>query len=328
MNSLININNLVFQLDTEVGVAKAIDGISLSIQRGKTLCLIGESGCGKSLTALSIVGLLPIPPGRILSGEIFYNRKDNKVINLANPDNRSEIMRSIRGKEISIIFQEPMTSLNPVKTIGFQITEIIREHLTRDRKEAKEIALKMLNAVRVPAAAQRLNEYPYQLSGGMRQRVMIAIAMSCNPSLLIADEPTTALDVTIQAQVLDLMQDLKNYYQTSILFITHDFGVVARMADYVSVMYLGKIVESAPVKEIFKTPMHPYTQGLLKSLPSLQLIDNSDLNGIPGNIGNIYDKPLGCSFHPRCQYNLDKCKVNVPDTKSISDYHSVACWLY
>ncbi len=325
--SLIEVKGLKVHFFTDDGVIKALDGVSFSIEPEQTMALVGESGCGKSVTGRSIMGLIRTPPGRIVAGEILY-RGSNGVIDLAKLSPRSPRARSIRGNEIAMIFQEPMTSLNPVFTIGDQIMEAIALHQKLNRGGLKKRAVEALKAVKISAPEQRINEYPHQLSGGMRQRIMIAMAMSCNPSLLIADEPTTALDVTIQAQVLHLMNNLKKDYRTAILFITHNLGVVAKMADHVLVMYLGQIMESAPVKEIFHHPAHPYTQGLMNSIPSLSTRRNRRLTPIAGVVPDLLDMPLGCPFEPRCPHAMDVCKRQKPDLLETVPNHTVACFLH
>jgi len=323
---LIELKGLKTYFYTEDGVVKAVDGVSFAIEPEQTLGVVGESGCGKSVTALSIMGLVPMPPGKIVEGEILFY-KDGKVVQLHRLNPKGREYRSIRGKEIAMIFQEPMTSLNPVFTIGYQIMEAIMLHQKVSKKEAKKKAIEMLRQVGIPEPEQRVDEYPHQLSGGMRQRAMIAMALSCNPSLLIADEPTTALDVTIQAQVLDLMQDLKRKFQAAIMLITHDLGVVAEMCEEVVVMYLGKVVEHAKVRPIFHEPKHPYTQGLLKSIPSLAT-KKKRLEPIKGVVPDPLNAPPGCPFNPRCPYTMDICRREMPPLKEVAPGHDVACWLY
>jgi peptide/nickel transport system ATP-binding protein/oligopeptide transport system ATP-binding protein len=324
---LIEVKGLKTYFHTEDGVIRAVDGVDFTIEPEKTLAMVGESGCGKSVTGRSIMGLIKSPPGRIEAGEIRYHRK-NEVIDLAKLDPNGPKMRAIRGNEIALIFQEPMTSLNPVFTIGDQIVETITLHQKMSRKEARKRALEMLRAVKIPAPEQRIDEYPHQLSGGMRQRIMIAMALSCNPRLLIADEPTTALDVTIQAQVLSLMNHLRTDFKTAILFITHNLGVVAKMADDVVVMYLGRVVEAAPVREIFHDPRHPYTRGLMNSVPSLTVSRQEQLIPIRGVVPDPMDLPKGCVFEPRCPRASDICKREMPVLKTVASGHKVACWLY
>jgi len=323
---LINVRDLRTYFYTEDGVVKAVDGVTFEIEPEGTLGVVGESGCGKSVTALSIMGLVPMPPGKITSGEIIFHRNGQEIeLTKLNPKGKG--YRSIRGKEIAMIFQEPMTSLNPVFTIGYQIMEAIMLHQKVSKKEAREKATEMLRQVGIPLPEQRVDEYPHQLSGGMRQRAMIAMALSCNPSLLIADEPTTALDVTIQAQVLDLMRDLQKKFHTAIMLITHDLGVVAEMCEEVVVMYLGKVVEHAPVRPLYHNPQHPYTQGLLKSIPSLAS-KKERLEPIKGVVPDPLDAPPGCPFHPRCPHAMEICTREMPTLKEVGQDHQAACWLY
>lgn len=296
----------------------AVDGVDFVIRKGETLCVVGESGCGKSVTSMSILKLLP-PEGKIVGGNIVF--KGHDLVQMS--ENR---MTEIRGNEISMIFQEPMTSLNPVYTVGKQIGEVIRRHERLNKKQTREKAIEMLKMVGISAPEKRVDEYPHELSGGMRQRVMIAMALACNPELLIADEPTTALDVTIQAQILELMKELKNGLNTSIILITHDLGVVAEMADYVLVMYAGMVVEYCDVKTLFKKPLHPYTQGLLDSLPKIDEAKEM-LNVIEGTVPSLYDMPLGCSFWPRCPHAQEICKREKPELYE-KDHHKVRCFLY
>jgi len=324
---LIDVRGLKTYFYTEDGVVRAVDGVDFTIEPEKTLGIVGESGCGKSVTALSIMGLVQSPPGKIAAGEIIYT-KDGKETDLTKLNTKGREYRSIRGNEIAMIFQEPMTSLNPVYTIGNQIMEAIILHQHLHKHEAKQKAIEMLQSVGMPVPEQRVDEYPHQLSGGMRQRAMIAMALSCNPSLLIADEPTTALDVTIQAQVLDLMNDLRRDFKASIQFITHDLGVIADMADDVVVMYLGKIVESANVREIFHNAKHPYTEGLMNSIPSLTTTKKERLIPIKGVVPDPFDIPEGCGFEPRCPHAMDICKKEVPTLKEVTPGHLVSCWLY
>jgi len=323
---LIDVIDLRTSFRTEEGVVRAVDGVSFSIAKEKTLGVVGESGCGKSVTALSIMGLIPSPPGRIESGQMLF-QADAETIDLAKLDPRGRAIRSIRGNQIAMIFQEPMTSLNPVFTVGMQIIESITLHQHLPRKEAREKAIDMLRAVGIPSPEQRIEDYPHQLSGGMRQRVMIAMALSCHPSLLIADEPTTALDVTIQAHVLDLMNDLRAAFNMAILFITHDLGVIAQTADAVAVMYLGKIVEAAPVTELFDHPGHPYTRGLMKSIPSLTMTRKDRLIPIKGVVPELSEIREGCGFEPRCPHTMKICRGHVPPLKEVAPGHTVACWL-
>ncbi|HEV8643543.1 MAG TPA: ABC transporter ATP-binding protein, partial [Methylomirabilota bacterium] len=309
---------------TDEGVVRAVDDIDFHIDRGETLGMVGESGCGKSVTALSIMRLIAQPPGRIVSGQILYNGRD--LLGLPPRE-----MRKIRGKEISMIFQEPMTSLNPVFTVGEQIAEALRLHEGLNRREAMNRAVEMLRLVHMPNPDRRAREYPHQLSGGMRQRVMIAMALSCNPKLLIADEPTTALDVTIQAQILELLNELKVKFNMAVMLITHDMGVIAETAQRVVVMYAAQVVEEAPVVELFKEPLHPYTQGLLRSIPRIDLAatERRKLDTIPGTVPTLRGevKP-GCRFAPRCAFAKPMHFENTPPLKEVRPGHKVACFLY
>ena len=292
---------------TEAGTVKAVNGVSYKIKEGETVCVVGESGCGKSVTALSLMRLIAAPQGEIVKGNISFDGKD--ITSLSE-----EEMMSIRGNDISMIFQEPMTSLNPVFTVGNQIMESIMLHQKLDKKQARDKAIEMIKLVGIPRAEAIVDSYPHELSGGMRQRIMIAMALSCNPKLLIADEPTTALDVTIQAQILDLMRDIKQKTQTSIMLITHDLGVVAEMADYVVVMYAGKVIEEGPVNDIFKNPLHPYTRGLLKSKPVINQ-ETDRLYSIPGQVPNPIGMKDSCYFHERCEHCMEICKTQIPTIK-------------
>ncbi|KOF55992.1 MULTISPECIES: ABC transporter ATP-binding protein [Clostridium] len=317
---LLEVKSLNTYFYTQAGVVKAVNDVSFKINEGETVCIVGESGCGKSVTSMSILKLIPSPPGKIVSGEILFKGKD--LLSLSEDE-----LRKVRGNEISVIFQEPMTSLNPVFTIGYQISESLMLHKNLSEAEAKKASIEALKLVGIPRAESIFESYPHELSGGMRQRAMIAMAISCDPELLIADEPTTALDVTIQAQILDLMRDLKKKINTSIMLITHDLGVVAEMADYVVVMYAGKIVEEAPVRELFKNPLHPYTIGLLKSKPSIN--DEVDrLYSIPGQVPNPVGMPENCYFCERCEKAKDICSKKQPHLVQVNDVHKVACWLY
>jgi len=320
MKELLNLKNLQTSFYMYEGTAKAVDGISLTINQGKTLGLVGESGCGKSITALSILRLVPYPPGKIVGGEIIFKGK-----NLLNLTERE--MRKIRGCEISMIFQEPMTSLDPVFTIGHEIMESITLHQGLKKAEAKKVAIETLAIVGIPDAEKRINNYPHELSGGMRQRVMIAMALACHPALLIADEPTTALDVTIQAQILRLINEMKAKFNASVLLITHDLGVIAEMCDDVAVMYAGHIVEYTDIDSLFSNPLHPYTMGLNKSIPRLD--ENvKRLDTIKGLVPNLLAMPSGCSFHPRCNFCFEKCVTESPKLKEIDTNHFVNCHLY
>jgi peptide/nickel transport system ATP-binding protein len=310
---------------TRQGLVKAVDGVSFSLARGETLAIVGESGCGKSITALSLMRLIPEPPGRIVSGSIRLAGVD--LIGLDE-----DAMRDIRGNEISMIFQEPMTSLNPVMTVGRQIAEVLTLHQELRRSDAAAKAVDMLRLVNIPEPAQRAKEYPHQLSGGMRQRAMIAMALACNPKVLIADEPTTALDVTIQAQILDIILDVQRKLGTAVILITHDLGVVAETAHRVIVMYAGRKVEEAPVDDLFARPLHPYTRGLLQSIPRLGLMRGEQESGrerlqeIPGMVPALSNLPQGCAFAPRCRYAVDLCRQQYPAYEEKRPGHWAACW--
>jgi len=311
---------------TDEGVVKAVDGVDLPIQRGRTLCVVGESGCGKSVMAQAALRIVP-KPGRIVSGKILWNGdplhpKDIAQLNPTGPE-----IRAIRGAEISMIFQEPMTSLSSLHTIGDQIMEVIRLHQGLSKDQARTLAIQMLDRVRIPRPERLVDEYPFRLSGGMRQRAMIAMALSCNPSLLIADEPTTALDVTTQAQILDLMLDLQRGYDMAIMFITHDLGVVAEIADDVAVMYLGRVVEQADADTLFNSPKHPYTQALLSSIPKVTA-QREPLSPIRGMVPNPFRRPSGCTFNPRCDRVMPECKEREPGMSEVSPGHRVRCLLY
>lgn len=322
---LIEVKGLKTYFYTEEGIVRSVDGVDFSIDREKTLGIVGESGCGKSVTALTILRLIQ-SPGVIAGGKILLNR-NNETVDLAGLDPKGPEIRSIRGNEIAMIFQEPMTSLSPVYTIGDQIMEAIILHQKDNRKQARQKTIDLLQSVGIPVPEQRIGEYPHQLSGGMRQRAMIAMALSCHPALLIADEPTTALDVTIQGQVLDLMIGLRERFKTAILFITHDLGVIAKMADAVAVMYLGKIVEKGDVREIFHNPLHPYTTGLLKSLPSLSSTGRERLEPIKGTVPDPFEIPKGCGFRPRCHHAMDECGIEQPALVEAAPDHFAACHL-
>jgi len=325
MARVLDIEALKVYFQTEFGTVRAVDGVSFGVDSGKTLGVVGESGCGKSVTALAVMGLIR-PPGWTEAGRIRYRRSKNEVV-LTDLDPNGAEVRSIRGNDIAMIFQEPMTSLNPVFTIGFQIMESIRLHQGLNKKSARDRAVEMLDKVGIPLARQRAEEFPHQLSGGMRQRAMIAMALSCHPAVLIADEPTTALDVTIQAQVLDLMLSLKEELNTAVILITHDLGVIAETADTVVVMYLGRVVEKADVNRIFHHRKHPYTEGLMRSVPSV-IGAISQLKPIEGVVPDHYDIPAGCPFAPRCHRAMDVCVAQPPDLKEIAPDHWTACWLY
>ena len=312
----------------ERGVVKAVDGVTVSLGRKKTLGVVGESGCGKSVTYRSVMRLVQSPPGKIVEGEILLHRKDGETVDIAQLDPRGRQLREIRGAEIAMIFQEPMTSLNPLHAVGRQISESVLLHQSLSRRAAQERAEEMLNKVHIADAHRRINEYPHQLSGGMRQRVMIALALSCNPSILIADEPTTALDVTVQAQILDLMRELQSDFDSAIVLITHNLGVVSQMADDVAVMYLGRVVEYASVYEIFHNPKHPYTVGLLNSVPVLGRKEDSMLVPIKGMVPSPTDEIHGCAFADRCPQAMEICWERSPEFKEHEPGHSAACWLH
>ena len=324
MTDLIEVDGLKVEFDTRDGIARVIDDLSFTLADGETLGIVGESGCGKSMTALAVMGLVPIPPGRVAGGAIRLEGED-----LIQADEAR--MRQIRGNEISMIFQEPMTSLNPVFTVGEQIAETVREHQGLSRREALARAEEMLRAVAIPAAERRVHEYPHQLSGGMRQRVMIAMALACRPRVLIADEPATALDVTVQAQIFDLLRDLQRDTGTAIILITHDMGVIAEMTQRVVVMYAGRKVEDGPVGQILSNPSHPYTQGLIACVPHLQAeppVERPLLTEIPGVVPGLAELGRGgCPFAPRCAHAMDKCRQTMPPPTSVGEGHSAACWL-
>ena len=318
MSALLDVRALKTFFQVEGGEFPAVDGISFSIDPGRTLGIVGESGCGKSVTALSIMGLVPRPPGRIAGGEILFDGVDLLRLSTA-------ALRDLRGDRISMIFQEPMTSLNPVLTVGEQITEGILRHRAMSRDAAKELAIEMLRMVHISSPEERFGDYPHRLSGGMRQRVMVAMALACKPKLLIADEPTTALDVTIQAQILDLMRTLREETGTAIILITHDLGVVAELADDVVVMYAGRIVERATVAALFAEPQHPYTVGLLGSIPRLD-IEQDRLAAIEGQVPNPLAPVTGCRFHPRCPFVIKRCRHEDPPLIDLDNGHESACW--
>ncbi len=318
-DNILEIKNLHTNFYTEQGVVKAANGLNYGIKAGEFVALVGESACGKSMSAMAIMGLIPSPPGRIEEGEILFRGED---LLKASEDR----MRVVRGNEISIVFQEPMTSLNPALTIGKQISESLILHKDMSKKEALAESARLLKLVGIPDAEQRLRDYPSQFSGGMRQRIMIAMAISCYPSVLIADEPTTALDVTVQAQVLDILNKLRSEYNTAILVITHNLGIVARYADSVNVMYAGRIVESAPTDAIFAEPLHPYTAGLLTSVPRLDRDSADDLRSIPGQPPNLANLPQGCPFEPRCEFAMERCRQEQPAFEAVSENHYRACF--
>ncbi|TMJ01042.1 MAG: ABC transporter ATP-binding protein [Alphaproteobacteria bacterium] len=319
---LLEIRGLKTHFATDDGMVRAVDGVDLAIARGETLGVVGESGCGKTVTALSVLKLIAMPPGRIVAGQILYQGRD--LVPLG-----TEEMDRIRAKDIAMVFQEPMTSLNPVYAIGEQIAEVLRRHEGLSRKAALDKTIEMLRLVQIPNPEKRVNDYPHQFSGGMRQRVMIAMALSCNPKLLIADEPTTALDVTIQAQILELLADMKSRFGMAIMLITHAMGVVAETAQRVVVMYAGKVIEEAPVEALFANPRHPYTQGLIRSIPRIDTAATRKerLEAIPGVVPNLLNPPPGCRFAPRCRYAMPKCREATPPLYDVGHGHRVACVL-
>jgi peptide/nickel transport system ATP-binding protein len=318
--ALLEIRGLKTHFKTDEGMVHAVDGVDLSIAQGETVCVVGESGSGKTVTALSVVKLIAMPPGRIVGGQILWRGRDLVPLN-------ADQMNRVRADEIAVVFQEPMTSLNPVYTIGDQIAEVIRLHQGLSRRAALERAIEMLKLVQIPNPARRVHDYPHHFSGGMRQRAMIAMALSCNPKLLIADEPTTALDVTIQAQILDLLQDMKSRLGMSIMLITHAMGVVAEIAQRVAVMYAGRVVEEASVERLFANPRHPYTQGLIRSIPRIDLAAarKRRLETIAGVVPKLIDPPAGCRFAPRCRLAVDECRLAQPQLREIEAGHKAAC---
>jgi len=319
-NPLLRVQDLKVHFDTDDGILHAVDGVNFHIDRSETLGVVGESGCGKSVTAMTIMKLLAMPPGRIADGQIWFEGQD-----LVQVD--AQTMRGLRAKQIAMIFQEPMTSLNPVLSVGEQIAESLRLHEGLSPKQAMVQATEMLRLVNIPKPDQRVFDYPHQFSGGMRQRVMIAMALACKPKLLIADEPTTALDVTIQAQILDLLNDLKSQLGMSIMLITHAMGVVAETAQRVVVMYAGRVVEEATVDQLFASPAHPYTQGLIRSIPRIDFDSTlkQRLEAIPGSVPKLINPPTGCRFAPRCQHASDRCTHEMPELRDIASGHKVAC---
>lgn len=317
---LLDVKNLKTYFHSDRGVVKAADDVSFYVNEGETLGIVGESGCGKSISCMSLVRLVETPPGKYEGGEILFNGEDMLKVS-------DERIREIRGNDISFIFQEPMTSLNPIFKIGRQISETMMLHRGMTKDEAYKESIKMLELVKIPNPERVVDDYPFALSGGMRQRAMIAMALACEPRLLIADEPTTALDVTIQAQVLDLMNELKQKLNASIIFITHDLGVIAEMSDRVMVMYAGKVVEVATVVDIFKDPKHPYTIGLICSKPDMAT-SSTRLHVIPGNVPDLSNLPEGCPFHPRCEKAMDICRKSFPNEVMLDGEHRIACWLY
>jgi oligopeptide/dipeptide ABC transporter ATP-binding protein len=320
--NVLEVNNLKTQFFTRAGVVYAVDGVTFAVGEGETLGIVGESGCGKSVTATSIMRLIPSPPGRIVDGEILLNTGEGATDLLSLSDKE---MQHIRGNQIAMIFQDPMTSLNPVYTIGDQLSEPLMLHLKLSKKEAETRAIELLRRVGIPGAEDRIHAYPHQFSGGMRQRVMIAMALACNPKLLIADEPTTALDVTIQAQILDLMMHLNREFGTAIVLITHDLGVVAEICERVVVMYAGQIIESGPAHELFNNPQHPYTIGLMNSVPRIGLNVKETLTPIPGLPPDLLAPPVGCRFRPRCRFRQAQCE-ETPALREVAPNQTVRCW--
>ncbi len=320
MASLLEVKGLTTRFFTQDGVVQAVNSISYTVDEGETVGIVGESGCGKSVGVMSVIRLIPSPPGKITDGEVLFEGRD--LLKVSDQE-----IRDIRGNKIAMIFQDPMTSLNPVLTVGRQITEALELHLGMDKKQALDRAIELLEMVGIPSAAERVGNYPHQFSGGMRQRVMIAMGLSCNPQLLIADEPTTALDVTIQAQIIDLVKRLRDEIGMAIIWITHDLGVVAGLADRVIVMYAGRIVEEAPVKELYGNPRHPYTLGLLGSLPRLDEIRPEKLESIDGLPPDLIDYPKGCPFYVRCHYRIDKCLEAPPPIEPVGIGHYAACFV-
>ncbi len=320
--ALLEIKGLKTHFKTDDGWLHAVDGVDMAVDKGETLGVVGESGCGKSVTAMTVLKLLPMPPGRIVAGQVLWKGRD--LVPLSNDE-----MRKLRAKEIAIVFQEPMTSLNPVYSVGEQIAEVLRLHEGLGRRAALDRAAEMLALVHIPTPSKRINDYPHQFSGGMRQRVMIAMALACNPQLLIADEPTTALDVTIQAQILELLGELKDRLGMAILLITHAMGVVAETCQRVVVMYAGKVVEEAPVAELFANPRHPYTQGLIRSIPRIDLDASSKvrLEAIAGTVPKLIAPPEGCRFAPRCKFAMAACTAATPELREVAPGHKVACIL-
>ncbi|MGX9961999.1 ABC transporter ATP-binding protein [Roseomonas sp. F4] len=320
---LLEIQGLKVHFRTDDGWVRAVDGIDIGVDRGETVCIVGESGCGKTVTAKTVLKLIDMPPGKIAAGQVMFEGRD--LVPLP-----SEAMQKIRSKEIGFVFQEPMTSLNPVYTVGHQIAEAVRQHEGLSRRAAMDRAAEMLRLVNIPNPQRRVHDYPHQFSGGMRQRVMIGMALSCGPKLLIADEPTTALDVTIQAQILELLAEMKQRLGMAVLLITHAMGVVAEVAQRVVVMYAGKVVEEAPVGALFATPMHPYTQGLIRSIPRIDraAISHARLEAIPGTVPSLLNPPTGCRFAARCRHAMPECTAAEPPLREVAPGHKVACILY
>ena len=320
MAPLLEIKDLHVAFTTDAGTVQAVDGVSYSVDLGETLAIVGESGCGKSVSALSVMGLLPHPAGKVLGGEILFD--GTNLLDVSNLD-----MRHIRGKEVAMVFQEPMTSLNPLLTIGRQLTEGLELHMNMSSKQAHARAVELLELVEITDGPRRLNQYPHHLSGGMRQRVMLALALSCEPRLIIADEPTTALDVTIQAQILELMKKITDESGMALIIITHNLGIVARYADTVNIMYAGRIVEGGTADEIYASPRHPYTRGLMRSVPRPDAPRTAKLEPIEGQPPDLMDLPPGCSFEPRCPHATDQCRMEAPPLRQATPGHTTACWL-
>ncbi len=320
MKPLLDVKDLKTYFFTDNGTVKAVDGVSFDLFEGETLGLVGESGCGKSITAMSIMRLIPNPPGRIINGKIFFEGKNLRTFSDAE-------MRHVRGNDIAMIFQEPMTSLNPALTVGRQVSEPLEVHTDTKKKVALEEAVKLLEKVQIPEAGLRIKSYPHQFSGGMRQRAMISMGLSCDPKLIIADEPTTALDVTVQAQLLELMKGLTRDFNMALIVITHNLGVVARYADRVNVMYAGRIVEKGSAEDIYDNPRHPYTLGLMASVPRLDQDTKQRLVPIEGQPPDLANLPNGCAFHPRCKYTIDKCRQESPLLEKVGEKHEKACWI-
>ncbi|MGB9692660.1 MAG: ABC transporter ATP-binding protein [Candidatus Sumerlaeaceae bacterium] len=317
---LLEVRQLTVQFETLDGTIRPVEGVSFALGRGEKLGLVGESGCGKSVTALSIMRLLPTPPARITEGEVFYDGRN--LLALSEPE-----IRRLRGDRLAMVFQEPMSALNPLHTVGDQIAEVLRIHRGLSRREAFGETVRLLEKVQIPEASRRAHDYPHQMSGGMRQRAMIAMALACNPDLLIADEPTTALDVTVQAQILALLERLAGEYRSSVLLITHDMGIVAELCDRVAIMYAGQIVEIGRLQELFDRPLHPYTQGLLRSLPTIDdFASRRKLYTIPGSVPDPQHFPPGCRFHPRCEFATEECRQEAPDLMKVGDEHQARCW--
>ena len=323
---LLEVRDLKIHFFTDEGVVRAVDGFDLNLYRGKTLCLVGESGSGKSVACRTLLNIVR-SPGKIVNGSIVYRKTGGTTIDIAQLDPRGDQIRRIRGKEISMIFQEPMSSLSMMHTVGDQLCEALEIHSTVSHVEAREKVIEMLGRVGLPNPDRTIDEYPFRLSGGMRQRVMIAMALLCDPNLVVADEPTTALDVTTQAQILSLIRELQKQFNMAVLYVTHDLGVVAEVADYVAVMYLGRIVEYGTVDTIFHAPKHPYTRALLRSIPRMEM-ERSELEPIKGMVPSPFRRPAGCPFHPRCESAMDQCRTTDPDTYDFGDSHTARCLLY